>query len=130
MNSTLIIYFTSLKMTSYLRPYMDAMGRRSEKITTISWTKYFLMQHHLVFVDMKYFFVLHQLFFVDMKYFFVQHQHVFVETKLLFVQCQIKLFFVQHQIFVLDIAYNVMPCIMIYFYCHIATKIYRVSKNK
>ena len=106
------------------------MGRRSEKITTISWTKYFFDAASSCFCRHEYFFVLHQLFFVDMKYFFVQHQHVFVETKLLFVQCQIKLFFVQHQIFVLDIAYNVMPCIMIYFYCHIATKIYRVSKNK
>ena len=63
------------------------------------WEKTFLMQHHLVFVDIKYFFVL--------------HQHVFVETKLLFVQRQTsyfntKLFFVQHQIFVLDIVWNVM----------------------
>ena len=44
------------------------MGRRSRKKLFCA-QNIFLMQHHLVFVDMKYFFV---------------HHHVFVETKLLF----------------------------------------------
>ena len=59
------IYFTCLKMTSYLRPYMDAMGRRSEKITAILWTKYFFdaasscfCRHEILFCATSTFFLM------------------------------------------------------------------------
>ena len=68
-----------------------------------------------------------------MKHFFVQHQLVFVDTRLLFVQRQTfcfntKLFFEQHQVFVFV---HRLECyvMVIYFHCHVATKIYYVLKN-
>ena len=64
------IYFTCLKMTSYLRPYMDAMGRRSEKITAILWTKYFFdaasscfCRHEILFCAISTFFCWHEILF-------------------------------------------------------------------
>ena len=88
--------------------------------------KYFLIQHHFVFVDMKYFFVLHQLFFR-------WHEILFRATSTRFSRHQITFcvtsdFFFQHKIifratpnFCLG---HRLECyvLMICFYCHIANE--------
>ena len=74
----------------------------------------FLMQHHLVFVDMKYVFVQHQLYFCWYETLFSCDSNTFSSRSDYFL-CNVKLFcfstklfFVQHQMFALHIIWNVM----------------------
>ena len=94
----------------------------------------FLMQHHLAFVDMKYFFVLHQLYFCWYEILFRATSTHFFRNQITF--CAASNFLFQHKII-----FRATPnfcfghrlgcyVMAIYFYCHIATKIWsRVTKQ-
>ena len=58
--------------------------------------KYFLMQHHLAFVDMKYFFVLHQLYFCWYEILFRAISTHFCRNQITF--CAASNFLFQHKI--------------------------------
>ena len=92
-----------------------------------------LMQHHLASVDMKYFFVLHQLYFC-------WYQILFRATSTHFCRNQITFGTTSNFLFQYKIIFRAtsnfsfrhrLECYVmaIYFYCHIATKIWsRVTK--
>ena len=67
------------------------MARRSEKNNFFTQKIFFLMQHHLVFVDMKSFFVLHQLWFCWHEILFRATSTCFL-SKPNYFSCNVKLF--------------------------------------